>query len=117
MAEGLASAALGSHARVESAGISIGFEGAQPEAVEVLRTLYDVDISEHRTRNILDLELDIYDWIITLDPYVHDFLGSRLRWAGDLLVLWPIEDPFRQSREMYELCAQTIANHIRRYLK
>lgn len=117
IAEGLARAFLGPGYRIESAGISIGFEGAQSEAVEVLRDLYDVDISGHRTRNIFSLELDHYDWFIILDPYVHEFILNRIRWARDSLVLWPIEDPFGQEREMYEVCAHTISNHLRRYLK
>ncbi len=49
MAEGLAKLALGHKERIESAGLVPFFEGAAPEAIQVLLDSFNSDISLHRT--------------------------------------------------------------------
>ena len=114
MAEGLAKQTLGDNAHVESAGISPAFPGAQPEAIKVMHDLFGIDISRHHTRNVVDLEVDRFDWIITLDPYVYESMKSKYRWADDLLHLWDIDDPFGNSVEEYKKCARLIQHYIQK---
>ncbi len=113
MAEGLTRKLLGPEVMVQSAGVSPAFEGAQPEAVAVMKEFFGVDISQHRTRNIFDLSLEEFDWIIALDAYVYETLKARYPEADDRLVLWDIDDPFgrplaayRQSARLIEYCVQ-----------
>jgi protein-tyrosine-phosphatase len=116
MAEGLARRRLGDRIHVESAGVAPAFEGAQPDAVEVMRALYGVDISSHRTRSVFVLDLGVFDWIIALDAYVFDMLTSRYPDRGDRLVLWDIDDPFGRPRAAYERSARLIEYCLGKFL-
>ena len=116
MAEGLARDALADRAHIESAGISPSFAAAQPEAVRVMQDLFGIDISQHRTRDVIDLEMDKFDWVIALDPYVYEALKSKYRWAHDLLHLWDIDDPFGKNTDDYKKCARLIHHYIQKYL-
>jgi protein-tyrosine-phosphatase len=103
-------------AHVESAGISPSFPGAQPEAVQVMQDLFGIDISQHATRNIIDLEVDRFDWIIVLDPYVYEAVKTKYRWASNLLHMWDIDDPFGKNVEDYKKCARLIQHYIQKSL-
>jgi protein-tyrosine-phosphatase len=112
MAEGLAKKILGASAVVESAGLMPMFESAAPDAVAVLKELFDVDISQHRPRDIAELSLDDYDRIIVLDTYVYNTLNKLRKDNSDKLVLWDTEDPFGQDRETYERVALWLNAHL-----
>lgn len=112
MAEGLAKKKTGEKITIESAGIAPAFEGAQDEAIAVMQEFYDVDISSHRTRNVIDLDMNRFDWIIPLDAYVFEFLKDSFSPLGERMVLWDIEDPFTQGLDMYKKCAESIQEHI-----
>jgi protein-tyrosine-phosphatase len=116
MAEGLAKKILEGRAEVESAGLMPAFESAAPDAVSVLKGLFDVDISQHRPRDILELSLDRYDHIIILDTYVYNTLSKLRKDLSDKLVLWNTEDPFGQDREAYERVAQWLNEHLKKHL-
>jgi len=116
MAEGLAKKKAGEKVVIESAGMVSLFEGAQDEAIAVMREFYKVDISSHLTRTIIDLDINRFDWIIPLDSYVFEFLKLNFLQLGDRMVLWDIKDPFTQGLEMYKKCAKSIQEHLDQYL-
>ena len=117
MAEGLVRHFLKMGAdQVCSAGLSPAFEGAQPEAVSVLKELYGVDISGHRTRDVEDMDLNRFSWIVVLDAYVFESLKER--WPDSLsrMVLWDIDDPYGRPRDVYIQSARLIEYCVRKYL-
>ncbi len=116
MAEGLARKMLGDKVRVESAGLMPMFESAAPDAVAVLRELYDVDISHHRPRDITSLSLGDYDHIIVLDSYVYHTIDKYAKDLSDRLILWETEDPYGQDKEAYERVAKWLEAHLREHL-
>lgn len=116
MAEGLAKKKAGEKVVIESAGMVSLFEGAQDEAIAVMREFYKVDISSHLTRIIIDLDINRFDWIIPLDSYVFEFLKLNFLQLGNRMVLWEIKDPFNQGLEKYKKCAQSIQEHLDQYL-
>lgn len=116
MAEGLAKQILGERATLESAGLMPMFEGAAPEAIAVLKELFDVDISQHRPKDLAELSLDDYNRIIVLDTYVYNTLKKIRKDDSDKLVLWATEDPFGQDRETYERVALWLNSHLREHL-
>ena len=116
MAEGLARKLLGEEVRVESAGLAPAFEGAQPEAVEVMDDLYGVDISGHDTHDVFTLSLEDYQWIIALDAYVHETLKVRFPGLGERLFLWDIDDPYGRPRRAYEQSARLIEYCMNKFL-
>ena len=116
MAEGLAKKILGGKAEVESAGLMPMFESAAPEGVAILKELFDVDISQHRPKDVSELLLDEYDRIIVLDTFVFNTLKDLNKEHSDKLVLWDTEDPFGQDRETYERVAKWLNAHLKEHL-
>lgn len=116
MAEGLAKKKLGPSVIVDSMGVAPAFPGAQPEAVDVMLELFEVDISRHRPRGLNDIEVNKYDWIIVLDRYVFENIKSRLPRSGSVLHLWDVEDPFGRDIESYRNTARIIHKYIQRCL-
>jgi protein-tyrosine-phosphatase len=116
MAEGLARKILGDKAEVESAGLMPMFEGAAPDAIAILNELFDVDISQHRPKDVSALSLGEYDRIIVLDTYVYNTMSKLMKDHSDNLVLWDTEDPFGQDRETYERVAKWLNAHLREHL-
>lgn len=108
MAEGLAKKIWGSKRRIESAGIYPAFEGAASPAVQVMRELYEVDISSHVPRHIDDVSPDLFGRIIVLDAVVHEFLKKRKIVPVEKLVLRPVADPFGRDLEAYRQSALQI---------
>lgn len=116
MAEGLAKKILPDKIDIESAGLSPVFEGAVGEAVEIMKDLYGIDISSHRTRSVSEVEREHFDYIIILDAAVYEILKYRYPILLDRLILWDIADPFGQSREAYERAAEKIRDLIQKKL-
>jgi protein-tyrosine-phosphatase len=116
MAEGLAKKILGDRAVVKSAGFIPMFDSAQPEAVAVLDELYDVDISQHRPKDLSGLSLSEFDRVIVLDTYVYNTLNKLMKNNSSRLVLWDTEDPFGQDRAAYERVARWLESHLRKHL-
>jgi len=116
MAEGLTRKMLGDKAEVESAGFMPMFEGAAPDAVAILNELFDVDISQHRPKDVSELSLGEYDRIIVLDAYVYNTMSKLMKDHSDKLVLWDTEDPFGQDREVYKRVALWLNAHLREHL-
>ncbi len=116
MAEALAKKLLPRAGQIESAGISLSFEKAQPEAIEIMRDRFALDIQDHRTRSVFDLSLDPFHWIIVLDAYVQETLKLRLPRYSARMKLWDIDDPFGRPPEAYERSVRLIEYCIRKFL-
>ena len=116
MAEGLAKKLLPEHVDVESAGLSPVFEGAVEDTVEIMKELYDVDVSSHRTRSIAEVEPERFDYIIVLDAGVYEMLKYRYPHLLDRMILWDIPDPFGQDWEAYKRTAEKIRQLIQKKL-
>ncbi len=116
MAEGLAKEKLGQQVEVASAGVAPGFSGAQPEAVQVMSELYNVDITGHKTQRLSEAEADRCDWIIVLDRYIYEDLKNRWPRSGSILRLWDVEDPFGRDIPAYRDAARIIHKYMQKYL-
>ena len=92
------------------------FEGAAPDAIAILKELFDVDISQHQPKDIVEFSLDDYDHIIVLDSFVYNTLSKVLKDQSNKLVLWDTEDPFGQDKETYERVARWLESHLSKHL-
>jgi len=113
MAEGLAKKILGDRVHIESAGLTPVFDGATPQAINVLLEMYGIDISSHRTKNITDVPLDEFDQIIVLDVYVYETLLRRYSILSYKFVLWDIEDPFGKDLDAFKKTAASLHSKIK----
>ncbi len=112
MAAGLAGKLLPAGVRAESAGIApFGYE-ASAAAVQVLRLDYAVDISGHVPRDVADLPLPEFDYVVALDSSIHAFLRLAFPLPPGRLLRWEVEDPYLQEPEAYRRCAAALAGHL-----
>jgi protein-tyrosine-phosphatase len=116
MAEGLAKLLLGSKERIESAGLVPFFEGSVPEAIQVLQDTYNTDISQHKTKNLAEVEIKVFDQIIVLDLYVFETLKNSLPSLSNKLILWDTQDPFGKDIDNYRKTAKKIYDMIQKHL-
>ena len=105
MAKGLAKKRFSRSVWVDSAGINPLFEGAAEEAVQVLEEDYGLDISRHTPKHVRDVEMSRIDFVIALDPVIHEFLRKIYLIPKDKLILWKIEDPFSLGIRFYRKTA------------
>lgn len=110
MAEGLAKEILNGRAHVESAGLSPSRDRATDETIKVMKDEFDIDISNHRTRAVTDVDISPFNTLIALDIYVYSHLKRDPRVDPKKLILWDIHDPYRSGINIYRKCAF----HIRR---
>lgn len=116
MAEGLAGKLFKGKLQFESAGISTAFEGAQPEAVEVMQDLYGIDISAHTTQEVTEDLLRRFDGVIVLDTYVYNVLKTQFSLWVDRFYLWDIDDPYGRPKKAYERTVKLIAYCIDKFM-
>ena len=100
----------------ESAGIAAMDNGAAPQAVEVMKTLYNVDIVEHKSRNISDVKLEQFDFIVALDSMVYHYLRALKVIPDDKLFEWDIHDPVGQPLYVFRKVAKKIHKRIEQFL-
>lgn len=111
MAEGLARDILGPDALIASAGTNAWQSSASTEAIEVMHSK-GIDISDHQTRNVDNVELDSFDYIIAMDSYIFEELNDRYPEQTSKIIGWNIEDPMGQGLVAYKECADKIRKHI-----
>jgi len=124
MAEGLARA-MGA-AAVASAGISAGTGSASANAVNIMKDIYDIDISSHISKNAADLGLSDFDLILTMTrthkAYVAELfapppekLFTLYEYAdGAESLPKDISDPFMAGYDTYAACAAQIKHCLDR---
>ncbi len=101
---------------VESAGIAPYGDKAAPEAIEVMQSDFDVDISGHQPQGVTMSLLSNFDYIIALDPYVFDHLKIYFRITQEKLIKWRIDDPFTKDIKVFRKCARKIQTCIKKTL-
>jgi protein-tyrosine phosphatase len=120
MAAGIARKMFPEEVNVESAGIAPYGGSAAPEAIEVMKNGFDVDLRGHRSRGVTEFALDAFDVIIAMDAHVYAHLKNNYQVDSGKLIRWEIGDPFLRDLEAFRECARDIdgcMNEIRRIVK
>jgi protein arginine phosphatase len=106
---------LSANLQADSAGVDPG-DVVQKHAVDVIRELTNVNISDHEPRDVGDVDLQSYDVVVALD----DRAAREMSWLlGDgppTLCTEPVPDPFGGSKEDYRRCAEQIRGVIDRLM-
>ncbi|MFQ5881451.1 MAG: low molecular weight phosphatase family protein [Candidatus Methylomirabilales bacterium] len=112
MAARLAQKMLKGHVQAESAGIAPSRDRATDGAIRVMAE-EGIDLSDHRPRDVADLSLDDFDYVVGMDPSVHRYIKKHCRIAPNRLISWDIDDPYGQETDAYTRCIQAIGSHIK----
>jgi len=116
MAEAIIKKRLGEAVHAESAGIAAHGNAPSKEAVELVQALYGADISRHRPRNISEVDLSRFDFILAMDTSVFMRLQEIESIPKDKLFAWEIEDPCGRGLEAYKLAARKIERQLDQFL-
>lgn len=115
MAAGLAQRMLEGRGEAESAGIAPFGHRAADETIRLMRQ-EGIDLSDHKPRQVLDVCFEDYDYVVSLDPYVHRHLKERCGVAPMKLVSWEIDDPYGQGIDTYQKSFESIRSHLEDFL-
>jgi protein-tyrosine-phosphatase len=119
MAEGLARKKLGGQAIVESAGTNAK-DGcrASDKAIKVMKKLFEIDISSHRSRKVemKDDRVNDFDYIVAMDDTVASCLRCAYPSISAKLIPWDIPDPLGKGISDYERCARKICKRVESFL-
>lgn len=117
MAEGIAKKMLKGIAHIESAGIAAWGYDASHEAIKVIKDEFDIDISDHKPKDIKNLSLSNFDYIVTMDSYVNNYIKKYIKHyyqiKSNKIISWHINDPYGGSINDYKKCANTLQTHIK----
>ena len=111
LAERLTRRRFGDAVYALSAGISPQGPEDAKNARDTLKLHFGVDASEHVPRNVHDVDLGAYDYVVAMDR----FIAKRLTGVPKAkLIVWKIDDPFGNGLEQYRRCALNIMPHVAR---
>lgn len=116
IAERLAKKMMGDKIRIESAGVAPSALSATNEAIQAMKSLYGIDISDHNSRDIKDVPYDQFDYVIVMDAFVYMHLLVNYKIPKEKLIQWNIEDPISQGLEMYKEVARKIQKNLKDFL-
>ncbi len=116
MAAALTRKRVGARAEAASAGIGAVGGPADPDAVLVMKILYGMDISGHRARSVVDVDLASFDYVVAMDFMVFSFLKSFGKIPEDRLFSWDIEDPLGQGYDAFKQAALKIERRLGQFL-
>lgn len=117
MAERLARNMIGEKMRIESAGIAPSALSPTEETIETMKSLYEIDISDHKPRHIKDVPHDQFDYVIAMDPFVYTSLMVNYKIPKEKLIQWNIEDPYLQGLAACKKTARKIQRQLEDFLK
>jgi protein-tyrosine-phosphatase len=104
LAAAVASALLGSRVHAESAGVTETGRPASPDAIAVLQERFGIDLTMHRSRHLTEVTLAEFDVLIALDPIVYAPLREQCPVPPPEILLWPVQDPYREGLDAYHRC-------------
>jgi len=114
MAEGIARKMFGDKVEVASAGTHAHMrDPPATDAVKVVRKMFGVDISRHRSRNVNDVHIENFDCVVPMADDIHDILSNSFpNLRGRLMTSWGIDDPYGGDLFTYEETALKIQKRM-----
>jgi len=118
MAASLAAAELAGMAEVSSAGVEAWGQPASPKTIALMRRKHGIDLSSHRSRDIEDLKLAHFDYILAMKPEYAKRLTRYFRVPTEKIAIWDVDDPFIEGTDVaYETCLAQIERLLTGFLK
>ncbi len=111
MAEALAHRRFGDSIRVSSAGLRPQQAADAKNAIDTLKFEFGLDASGHVPRDVRDLDLDVFDYVIAMDKAIAKQVKTLTQ--SDIIV-WQIDDPWGDDLYEYKQCALRIMQQVSR---
>lgn len=84
-------------------------------AIDCLKNHFRIDATGHAPRNINQLDVTYYDYVIVMDQRVaNQFTVQYPSYPDGRLIRWRIKDPWGDNLDEYRVCALTITKELRK---
>jgi protein-tyrosine-phosphatase len=114
LAEHIGRKKFGRDAEFTSAGLHPGSVDDTKSAIFTLKSLFDIDASGHRPRDIHNVDVATFDLVVALDTAVaKEFQTMFPSFPSDHLKNWKIKDPYGDDLTEYQKCASDINVELR----
>jgi protein-tyrosine-phosphatase len=114
MAAAFAQHLLKDRVHSRSAGINPVYDRATDEAIRVMSER-GIDISDHRSRSVQEVDLDEFDCVVALTPSIRKMLPPVKR--PERIVTWNIADPYGGDLAEHRACATEIERELKVFLE
>lgn len=111
MAEALTKRRFGNSVQVKSAGLRPQPPQEAANAIEILRTEFDLDASGHIPRDVRDFNFEDFDYVVAMDK---DIARQLKEISNFKLLVWKIDDPYGNDLLEYRQCALKIMQEVSR---
>ena len=113
MAKSLAQKIFPKEFYFDSAGTDAGANiGANKRAISVMND-YGIDLTSHLSKDLTDVNVVEYDYIVALDSYVFEYITQEYPNIRNQMIKWQIEDPYYGTIDTYKRCAEEILENLR----
>ncbi len=86
--------------------------GANYRAISAMGE-YGVDLMSHLAKNIDDVTISDFDYVIAMDSNIFDSVIAKYPDMEDRAIQWEIEDPFCGTIKTYRSCAEEIFQNLK----
>jgi len=109
MAAALAGKMLGDRVQAESAGVDVGEQSARELAITVMHECFGLDIGSHRPRDVEEVSVNDFDYVIAMKPFIAADLMDRFHLPPGKVITWNIDDPAAGGLDEYRRCVKRIS--------
>ena len=82
---------------------------AAPKAIELMLRRYGIDLSVHRSRDVEELSLRDFDYIVAMKPEYKKRLVREFEVPSETIMEWNVEDPWIEGTDQaYEACLHDV---------
>jgi protein-tyrosine-phosphatase len=117
IAASLASAVMKTKAEVKSAGMDAWGQPASPKVIELMLDCFGIDLSAHRSRDVEDVSLPEFDYIVAMKPEYKERIVHEFKVPAEKIIEWDVEDPWIEGTDRaYEECLHNVQELLRSFL-
>ena len=113
IAVALARNMFGDTIHAESAGVDAYGEAASREAIRVMADQFTIDITDHRPRDVEDVSMSDFDYVVAMKPYIADDLAHRFGLPAGRMIIWEVDDPVGGGASAYGRCVDDITKGLK----
>lgn len=113
IAVALARNMFGDTIHAESAGVDAYGEAASREAIRVMDDQFSIDITDHCPRDVEDVSMSDFDYVVAMEPYIADDLAHRFGIPAGRIIIWEVDDPVGGGASEYRRCVDDMTRGLK----
>ena len=74
---------------------------------------FSIDITDHRPRDVEDVSMSDFDYVVAMEPYIADDLAHRFGLPAARIIIWEVDDPVGGGASEYRRCVDDITRGLK----